>query len=81
MPAVSVMRATGSDDDRLQLLNLMEHLLGPAALGDNPEENMPYRHGRRLPELMPPLGHGPAPDDDQDDEPDDEPVDDARAPG
>lgn len=45
-----LMRAAGSDEDRLELLNLMAHLLGPAALGDNPEENMPYRHGRRLPE-------------------------------
>ncbi|HEY0133972.1 MAG TPA: hypothetical protein VGB85_07825 [Nannocystis sp.] len=75
-----LMRATGSDDDRLQLLNLMEHLLGPAALGDNPEENMPYRHGRRLPELVPPLGHGHAHDDHaDDDDPDDD--DDVRAPG
>lgn len=47
-----LMRATGSDDDRVQLLNLMSHLLGPTLIGDNPEENMPYRHGHRLPEPL-----------------------------
>jgi hypothetical protein len=47
-----LMRAAGSDEDRIELLNLMEHLLGPAVLGDNPEENMPYRHTRRLPEAV-----------------------------
>ncbi len=58
-------RASGSDDDRLQLLNLMSHLLGPAALGDNPEENMPYRHGRRLTagELAPAPSDDPETDD------------------
>ncbi len=45
-----LVRARGSDGDRIELLNLMSRLLGPAVLGDNPEENMPYRHGRRLPE-------------------------------
>lgn len=48
--AYDLMRARGSDRDRLELLNLLSQLLGPAALGDNAEENMPYRHGRRLPE-------------------------------
>ena len=56
-----LLRASGSDDDRLQLLNLMSHMLGPAVLGDNPEENMPYRHGRRLPEALP--ARDPDPDD------------------
>lgn len=42
-------RVRGSDEDRIELLNLMSHLLGPVVVGDNPEENMPYRHGRRLP--------------------------------
>lgn len=45
-----LVRARGSDSERIELLNLMAQLLGPAVLGDNPEENMPYRHGRRLPE-------------------------------
>ncbi len=80
-----LMRATGSDDDRLQLLNLMSHLLGPAVLGDNPEENMPYRHSRRLPELAPPIGHAQheadEADDDDDDDADDDDAADARAPG
>lgn len=48
--AYDLVRARGSDGDRLALLNLMSQLLGPAVLGDNAEENMPYRHGRRLPE-------------------------------
>ncbi|MBL9103458.1 MAG: hypothetical protein JNL82_21105 [Myxococcales bacterium] len=42
-------RQRGTDEDRIELLNLMAHLLGPSVVGDNPEENMPYRHGRRLP--------------------------------
>jgi hypothetical protein len=42
-------RVRGNDEDRIELLNLMAHLLGPVVVGDNPEENMPYRHGRRLP--------------------------------
>lgn len=42
-------RQRGSDEERIALLNLMAHLLGPVVVGDNPEENMPYRHGRRLP--------------------------------
>jgi hypothetical protein len=42
-------RVRGSDEDRLALLNLMAQLLGSDVLGDNPEENMPYRRGRRLP--------------------------------
>ena len=69
-----LMRATGSDDDRLQLLNLMSQTLGPAVLGDNPEENMPYRHARRL---LEPTARAPDENDDDDDEPDDE-ADDAR---
>lgn len=48
--AYDLMRARGSDSDRLALLNLLSQLLGPAVLGNNAEENMPYRHGRRLPE-------------------------------
>lgn len=74
-----LMRATGSDEDRLELLNLMSHLLGPAVLGDNPEENMPYRHGTRLPEALRPGESTPASvaadredDDDEDDEDDDD---------
>lgn len=47
--AFELARGRGSDEDRIELLNLMAHLLGPVVLGDNPEENMPYRHGRRLP--------------------------------
>lgn len=74
-----LMRAAGSDEDRVQLLNLMSQLLGPALIGDNPEENMPYRHGHRLPEpaaklpLSPatrPAGPAPRPDDDSDDDDD-----------
>jgi len=48
--AYDLVRARGSDSDRIALLNLLSQLLGPAVLGDNGEENMPYRHGRRLPE-------------------------------
>jgi hypothetical protein len=67
-----LMRATGSDDDRVQLLNLMSQLLGPALIGDNPEENMPYRHGHRPPEPLAaasptPTRHEPRHDDDDDD--------------
>ncbi len=72
-----LMRATGSDEDRLELLNLMSHLLGPVVLGDNPEENMPYRHGRRLPESKvadpaPRTAISGAGADDDDDDDDDE---------
>lgn len=72
-----LMRATGSDEDRVQLLNLLSHLLGPALIGDNPEENMPYRHGHRLPEPLPAARPAAAPatartasdaDDDDDDD-------------
>jgi len=42
-------RGRGNDEDRIELLNLMAHLLGPVVVGDNPEENMPYRHKHRLP--------------------------------
>jgi hypothetical protein len=48
--AYDLLRARGSDRDRIALLNLLSQLLGPVMLGDNAEENMPYRHGRRLPE-------------------------------
>ena len=34
----------GSDEDRLELLNYMQRLLGPSLVGENREENMPYRH-------------------------------------
>lgn len=70
-----LMRATGSDEDRLELLNLMEHLLGPAVLGDNPEENMPYRHARRLPEALrasTSAAASPRPRDADDDDDDDD---------
>lgn len=43
-------RARGTDEERIELLNLMEHLLGPSLIGDNPLENTPYRRGRRLPQ-------------------------------
>lgn len=43
-------RARGSDEERLELLNLMEHLLGPSLIGENPLENTPYRRTRRLPQ-------------------------------
>ena len=67
-----LMRAAGSDEDRVQLLNLMSQLLGPAVIGDNPEENMPYRHGHRPPEPLAaasptPTRHEPRDDDDDDD--------------
>ncbi len=48
-----LMRATGSDEDRIELLNLLSQLVGPVLIGDNPEENMPYRHSLRLPESTP----------------------------
>jgi hypothetical protein len=48
--AYDLVRARGSDRDRIALLNLLSQLLGPVMIGDNAEENMPYRHGRRLPE-------------------------------
>ena len=72
-----LMRATGSDDDRVQLLNLLSQLLGPALIGDNPEENMPYRHGHRAPEPLaatsppPTTRHDPLTADDDDDDDDD----------
>lgn len=62
-----LLRASGSDDDRLQMLNLMSQMLGPAVLGDNPEENMPYRHSRRLPDALP-TASASDPDDDDDGE-------------
>lgn len=43
-------RARGTDEERIELLNLMEHLLGPSLVGDNPLENTPYRRPRRLPQ-------------------------------
>ena len=43
-------RARGTDEERLELLNLMEHLLGPSLVGDDPLENTPYRRPRRLPQ-------------------------------
>lgn len=43
-------RARGTDEERIQLLNLMEHLLGPSLVGENPLENTPYRRARRLPQ-------------------------------
>lgn len=43
-------RARGTDEERLELLNLMEHLLGPSLIGDDPLENTPYRRARRLPQ-------------------------------
>ena len=70
-----LMRATGSDDDRLQLLNLMSQSLGPAVLGDNPEENMPYRHGRRLPEPAARPADDKDSDEDSDDDDDDDDAD------
>ena len=48
--AYDLLRARGSDRDRIALLNLLSQLLGPVMIGENAEENMPYRHGRRLPE-------------------------------
>lgn len=71
-----LLRAAGSDDDRVQLLNLLSQLLGPTLIGDNPEENMPYRHGHRLPEPITTTGLPPrqpqrparGADDDDDDE-------------
>jgi hypothetical protein len=48
--AYDLLRARGSDSDRVALLNMLSQLLGPAVLGENAEENMPYRHARRLPE-------------------------------
>ena len=42
-------------------------VLGPAVLGDNPEENMPYRHSRRLPDALP-TASASDPDDDDDGE-------------
>lgn len=39
----------GSQETRLELLNYMQHLVGPALLGENREENMPYRHEHALP--------------------------------
>jgi hypothetical protein len=56
-----LMRATGSDEDRLELLNLLSQLVGPVLIGDNPEENMPYRHSLRLPEAGAEPAHKPAP--------------------
>lgn len=43
-------QARGTDEERLELLNLMEHLLGPSLVGENPLENTPYRQARRLPQ-------------------------------
>jgi len=43
-------RARGTDEERIELLNLMEHLLGPSLVGENPLENTPYRRPRRLPQ-------------------------------
>lgn len=43
-------RARGTDEERLELLNLMEHLLGPSLVGEDPLENTPYRRTRRLPQ-------------------------------
>lgn len=43
-------RARGTDEERIDLLNLMEHLLGPSLVGENPLENTPYRRARRLPQ-------------------------------
>lgn len=43
-------RARGTDEERIELLNLMEHLLGPSLVGENPLENTPYRRARRLPQ-------------------------------
>lgn len=43
-------RARGTDEERLELLNLMEHLLGPSLVGDDPLLNTPYRRPRRLPQ-------------------------------
>lgn len=38
-------KANGSREDRLELLNLMEALLGPALIGESPAEKTPYRDG------------------------------------
>lgn len=43
-------RARGTDDERIELLNLMEHLLGPSLIGEGPLEKTPYRRARRLPQ-------------------------------
>lgn len=43
-------RARGTDEERIELLNLMEHLLGPSLVGEDPLENTPYRRTRRLPQ-------------------------------
>ncbi|MCB9707089.1 MAG: hypothetical protein H6711_34930 [Myxococcales bacterium] len=37
--------ARGSREDRIELLNLMERLLGPALIGQSPAEKTPYRDG------------------------------------
>lgn len=43
-------RARGTDEERIELLNLMEHLLGPSLIGEGPLERTPYRRARRLPQ-------------------------------
>ncbi len=53
-------RARGTPEDRIELLNLMEHLLGPAAIGTSAAEQTPYRDGHPA----------PASDDDDDDDDD-----------
>jgi len=38
-------KARGSREDRIALLNLMQHLLGSAVIGQSPAEQTPYRDG------------------------------------
>ena len=54
-------RARGTAEDRLELLNLMERLLGPAAIGGSSAEQTPYRDGHALPVAA-------AEDEDEDDD-------------
>ncbi len=44
-----LMRAHGTDADRLELLNFIAARLGPAALGEAPADHTPYRHGQPAP--------------------------------
>lgn len=43
------VRARGTDQERVELLSLIEHLLGPSLIGD-PLANTPYRRARALPQ-------------------------------
>ncbi|MEZ4381925.1 MAG: hypothetical protein R3A79_11310 [Nannocystaceae bacterium] len=49
-------KAAGAPSDRLELLNLMESLLGPALIGESPAEKTPYRDGHPP---LPPAAESP----------------------